>query len=275
MSRATASLERLLEIMVRLRDPAEGCPWDRTQTFASIAPYTLEEAYEVADAIARDDLVALRDELGDLLFQVVYHARMAEELGAFDFAAVAEGIGAKLERRHPQVFGDEAAGDGQAHGQRWEEIKAAERSARRPGATGASVLDDLPLALPALSRAAKIGRRVARVGFDWPDPAGAFAKVKEEVAELQAEAGAQDPAAVGRRYDELGDLLFAVCNVARKLDLDPEAALRHANAKFERRFRAVEAELEQRGKRPAESDLAEMDAVWEAVKAAESKPRGR
>jgi tetrapyrrole methylase family protein/MazG family protein/ATP diphosphatase len=275
VTRAAASLERLLGIMVRLRDPAEGCPWDRVQTFASIAPHTLEEAYEVADAIARDDLVALRDELGDLLFQVVYHARMAEELGAFDFASVAEGIGEKLERRHPHVFGGETVADAQAQGVRWDEIKAAERHAKRQGAEAPSVLDELPLALPALSRAAKIGKRVARVGFDWPDPSGAFAKVNEEVAELQAEAGARDAAAAGRRFEELGDLLFAVCNVARKLDLDPEAALRHANAKFERRFRAVEAELGRRGKSPAGSDLAEMDAVWEAVKTAESGPRGR
>ena len=261
--------------MARLRDPAEGCPWDRVQTFATIAPYTLEEAYEVADAIARDDLSALRDELGDLLFQVVYHARMAEELGAFDFAAVAEGIGTKLERRHPHVFGTEVVADSQDQHRRWDEIKAAEKHAERPGVAPASVLDDLPLALPALSRAAKIGRRVARVGFDWPDAQGAFAKVDEEMAELRAEAEARDPEVARRRFEELGDLLFAVCNVARKLDLDPEAALRHANLKFERRFRRVEAELARRGRSPSGSDLAEMDEVWEAVKAAESDSERR
>lgn len=269
MSRASVPIERLLEIMVRLRDPADGCPWDRTQTFATIAPFTLEEAYEVADAIARDDLVALRDELGDLLFQVVYHSRMAEELGAFDFATVADGIADKLVRRHPHVFGTEAVAGAQDQNRRWEEMKAAEKAA------GSSVLDDLPVALPALARAAKIGKRVARVGFDWPDAGGAFAKVEEEVAELRAEATAAAGGSRERRFEELGDLLFAVCNVARKLDLDPEGALRHANTKFERRFRAVEAELARRGRTPAESDLAEMDAIWEAVKAAELGPPGR
>jgi MazG family protein len=275
MTRVAAPLERLLEIMVRLRDPAEGCPWDRSQTFATIAPYTVEEAYEVADAIARDDLVALRDELGDLLFQVVYHARMAEEVGAFDFASVAEAIAEKLERRHPHVFGTEAVAGTADQGRRWEEIKAEEKLAQAGAKAPAGVLDDLPLALPALTRAGKIGRRVARVGFDWPDAEGAFAKVHEELAELEAEAGATDGTAAARRAEELGDLLFAVCNVARKLDLDAEAALRQANAKFERRFRAVEAELVRRGRGPADSDLAEMDAVWEAVKAGESGPSGR
>ena len=270
MSRAAAPLERLLAIMARLRDPAQGCPWDRRQTFASIAPYTVEEAYEVADAISRDDLVALRDELGDLLFQVVYHARMAEEIGAFDFASVAEAIAEKLERRHPHVFGGEAAVDGTDQGRRWETIKAEEKRGRAGEGSDSSVLDDLPVALPALARAGKIGRRVARVGFDWPDAAGAFAKVHEELAELEAEAGAGASGVPARRAEELGDLLFAVCNVARKLDLDAEAALRQANAKFERRFRAVEAELARRGRAPGGSDLAEMDAVWEAVKAGES-----
>lgn len=269
MTPAAAALERLLEIMARLRDPAAGCPWDKVQTFATIAPHTLEEAYEVADAIARDDMAALRDELGDLLFQVVYHARMAEEQGAFDFAAVASGIGAKLERRHPHVFGAETVADAADQGRRWEQIKAAEKAVA--GAPAPSVLDDLPLAMPALARASKIGRRVARVGFDWPDAGGAFAKVREELVELEAEAGAgATGGSASRRSEELGDLLFAVCNVARKLDLDAEAALRQANAKFERRFRAVEAELTRRGKAPADSDLAEMDAVWEAVKTQES-----
>jgi ATP diphosphatase len=275
MTRASDALERLLEIMVRLRDPAEGCPWDRRQSFATIAPYTLEEAYEVADAIARDDLVGLRGELGDLLFQVVYHARMAEELGAFDFATVAEGIADKLVRRHPHVFEPVAGGAAPGADQGWEAIKAEERRAATPSGAASSVLDDLPVALPALARAGKIGRRVARVGFDWPDAAGAFAKVREELDELEAEMGAGAAVSAERRSEELGDLLFAVCNVARKLDLDAESALRQANAKFERRFRAVEAELARRGRTPAGSDLAEMDAVWEAVKTEESGPGRR
>lgn len=194
---------------------------------------------------------------------------MAEELGAFDFATVADGIADKLVRRHPHVFGTEAVAGAQDQNRRWEELKAAEKAA------GSSVLDDVPVTLPALSRAAKIGKRVARVGFDWPDAAGAFAKVEEELAELRAEATAAAGGSRERRFEELGDLLFAVCNVARKLDLDPEGALRHANTKFERRFRAVEAELARRGRTPAESGLAEMDAIWEAVKAAESGPEGR
>jgi MazG family protein len=271
VSREAAALLRLLEIMRRLRDPAEGCPWDREQSFATIAPYTLEEAYEVADAISRDDLVALRDELGDLLFQVVYHARLAEEIGAFGFAEVAAGIGDKLVRRHPHVFDGQAgvttAGEQSA---RWEQHKAAEKAARRdaePRAV-ASVLDDLPLALPALTRGHKLGRRVARVGFDWPDHAGAFDKVVEEVGELRREH--EQGAPRSRLHDEFGDLLFALCNVARKLELDPESALRDANAKFERRFRAVEAKLAERGRSPQTSTLEEMDALWDEVKRSEA-----
>ena len=279
MSREAAELARLLEIMRRLRDPAEGCPWDREQSFATIAPFTIEEAYEVADAIARDDLVALRDELGDLLFQVVYHARLAEEVGAFGFAEVAAGIGDKLVRRHPHVFdagpdaGAEAVASASAQSRRWEEHKAAEKAARRgagPSAV-ASVLDDLPVALPALTRGHKLGRRVARVGFDWPDHAGAFDKVVEEVGELRREHEQGAPKA--RLHDEFGDLLFALCNVARKLELDPEAALRDANAKFERRFRAVEAKLAERGKSPESSTLEEMDAIWNEVKRSEPEHR--
>jgi MazG family protein len=271
MSRESAALERLLTVMRQLRDPAEGCPWDREQSFATIAPYTLDEAYEVADAIAREDLEALREELGDLLFQVVYHARMAEEVGAFGFAEVAQGIGDKLVRRHPHVFGSETVANAAAQSQRWELHKAAEKAAR--GEAPASVLDDLPVALPALTRGHKLGKRVARVGFDWPDHGGAFDKVVEEVAELRREH--EQGAPVERLEDELGDLLFALCNVARKLSLDPEAALRRANAKFERRFRAVEARLAARGRTPAESDLAEMDALWDEAKAAERGPPDR
>ena len=258
MSAPEAALARLLEVMKQLRDPVTGCPWDQAQDFASIAPHTIEEAYEVGDAIARGDLVALCGELGDLLFQVVYHARLAEEVGAFDFARVAAGITAKLERRHPRIFGDGQVPAGLAQ-PGWEELKAAERD------PSASVLDDLPIALPALVRARRIGTRVARVGFDWPDAEGAFAKVREELLELDRERRAGAPPASQR--EELGDLLFAICNVARKLELDPEAALREANAKFERRFRRVEAKLASRGSSPADSDLNEMDALWEEVKA--------
>jgi MazG family protein len=276
MSREADALARLLGIMRRLRDPAEGCPWDRVQSFATIAPYTIEEAYEVADAIARDDLVALRDELGDLLFQVVYHARLAEEVGAFGFAEVAAGIGDKLTRRHPHVFGAAGARDAVAtageQSARWEDHKASERAAeeaaRRAAGAAPSVLDDLPVALPALTRGHKLGKRVARVGFDWPDHAGAFDKVVEEVGELRREH--EQGAPRQRLHDEFGDLLFALCNVARKLELDPEAALRDANAKFERRFRAVEARLAERGRTPASSDLQEMDALWDEVKRAEA-----
>jgi len=280
LSREAAELARLLGIMRRLRDPAEGCPWDRQQSFATIAPYTIEEAYEVADAIARDDLVALRDELGDLLFQVVYHARLAEEIGAFGFAEVAAGIGDKLTRRHPHVFGDEAGTVKAASDQsaRWEKLKSDEKAAAKAAAGGAaglraseSVLDDLPLALPALTRGHKLGQRVARVGFDWPDHAGAFDKVVEEVGELRREHEQRAPKQ--RLHDEFGDLLFALCNVARKLELDPEAALRDANLKFERRFRAVEAKLRERGKDPASSTLEEMDSLWDEVKRSEPQSR--
>ena len=270
MSRESESLERLLGIMRQLRDPATGCPWDREQSFATIAPFTLEEAYEVADAIARDDLIGLRAELGDLLFQVVYHARLAEEAGAFGFAEVAEDIAEKLVRRHPHVFGDERVASARDQSARWESHKAAERGDARAGPP-ASVLDDLPVALPALTRGHKLGKRVARVGFDWPDHGGAFDKAVEEVGELRREHEAGAPHA--RLEDELGDLLFALCNVARKLEVDPEAALRRANAKFERRFRAVERKLRDRGKTPATSDLEEMDALWDEVKRSESEPR--
>jgi tetrapyrrole methylase family protein/MazG family protein/ATP diphosphatase len=266
MKPVSTPIDQLLEIMRRLRDPVAGCPWDREQTFASIAPYTLEEAYEVADAIARGDLVELKDELGDLLLQVVYHARMAEEAGAFDFAGVVETINAKMVRRHPHVFGGARVDSAAAQTQAWESLKAEERT-NGGGARARSVLDDVPVALPALARARKLGKRVARVGFDWPDAEGALDKVEEEFDELRREAGSEAPRE--RLFEEFGDLLFALCNVARKLDLDPEAALRHANAKFERRFRAVETRLAARGRTPADSDLAEMDALWNEVKAAE------
>ena len=243
------SLKRLVAIMRRLRDPVSGCDWDRRQSFATIAPYAIEEAYEVADAIHRGDLPALADELGDLQLQVVFHAIMAEDLGEFTLGDVLDGICDKLERRHPHIFGDAAQSPG------WEAIKAAERRGRPDD----SALAGVALALPALERAAKLQRRAARTGFDWPDAAGPRAKVVEELAELEAET---DQA---RREEELGDLLFAVVNLARHLNIDPEEALRKANRKFEARFRRIERE-------PGFESLAldEMEALWVAAKAAQA-----
>ena len=256
-------VDRLNAIMVKLRDPVGGCPWDVEQTFATIAPYTLEEAYEVADAIERGDMDDLRSELGDLLFQVVFHASMAEEQGLFAFDDVANAIADKLERRHPHVFGDEAAKpDGAAQKARWEDIKAAERKEKAQH----GVLDDVPVGLPALARAAKLTRRAARVGFDWPSTDEVFDKFVEEVAELRAEIAAGD---VEKARDEMGDLLFVLANLARKLGVEPEDALRGANAKFVRRFGFIEAELAKDGRSPEQSDLAEMDGLWNAAKAAE------
>mgnify|MGYP004451608025 FL=1 len=256
-------LDRLRAIMVRLRDPVTGCPWDVEQTFATIAPYTLEEAYEVADAIDRGDHDELKSELGDLLFQVVFHARMAEEQGLFDFDAVATAIADKLERRHPHVFGEEAArADAVSQKARWEDIKAAERKAKSQH----GVLDDVPVGLPALARAAKLTKRAARVGFDWPSTDEVFAKLDEEVAELKVEITA---GSTERMKDEVGDLLFVLANLARKLGVEPEDALRGANAKFVRRFAFIEAELAKDGRTPDQSDLAEMDALWNAAKRTE------
>jgi len=256
------AIERLLGIMARLRAP-DGCPWDQVQDFASIAPYTIEEAYEVADAIARGpDFPGLQDELGDLLFQVVYHARMAEEAGRFDFAAVAGTIADKMVRRHPHVFGDAAARDAATQTEAWETQKQAERAARAETGTLAGV----PTPLPALTRALKLTRRAARVGFDWPDAAAVLDKLAEEAAELRAELPGADPA---RLADEVGDLLFVVANLARKLDLDPEACLASANAKFTRRFGAVEAALAAEGRAPADATLDEMEALWTQAKRAE------
>ncbi len=244
-------LERLVEIMRRLRDPKSGCEWDSVQTFATIAPYTIEEAYEVADAIARDDMNALADELGDLQLQVVFHARMAEEAGFFTLDDVIDGICAKMERRHPHIFGDAAEGGHHL----WEVIKAEERS----GQEDKSALAGVALALPSLERAAKLQRRAARTGFDWPDTSGPRAKIDEELAELEAETDHH------RQLDEMGDLLFAVVNLARKLNLEPEAALREANRKFETRFRAIESE-------PGFTDMSleEMEALWVRAKEAQS-----
>jgi MazG family protein len=258
-------IQILLDVMARLRSPAGGCPWDREQTFASIAPYTIEEAYEVADAIDRADLAALRDELGDLLFQVVFHARMAEEQGAFAFGDVVAAITDKLQRRHPHVFAGQT-GIGSAADQRsaWEELKAAERAAG--GDT--SALAGIGLALPALARAAKLGARAARVGFDWETPAGVREKLAEELDELAEAEAAGDADAVA---DELGDVLFTAANLARRLNVAPEEALRRANAKFERRFRAVETHVRASGRDLTELDPAALEAAWNAVKASEGR----
>lgn len=251
---------RLLEIMARLRHPERGCPWDREQTFSSIAPYTIEEAYEVADAIERNDFEALREELGDLLLQVVYHARMAEERGLFAFEDVAAGIADKLTARHPHVFGDADIRDAAAQTRDWETRKAGERAAREQG----GALDGVPGALPALTRAEKLQKRAARVGFDWAELAPVLAKVREELTELEHEIGSGTPKA--RLEDELGDLLFAVANLARKLSVDPEQALRGTNRKFERRFKHMEKRLAERGLKPEQVSLEEMDAYWDEAK---------
>jgi ATP diphosphatase len=256
--KAMRPIDRLRDIMARLRDPQTGCPWDRAQDFATIAPYTIEEAYEVADAIERDDMAALKDELGDLLFQVVFHARMAEEAGQFAFDDVANAISDKMLRRHPHVFGDAKIASVSAQNEAWEAHKAAERKAI---GGGDSVLDGVALAYPALLRAAKMSRRAARIGFDWPDARGVIAKINEEVAEIEAEidrGGEPD-----RLEDEVGDLLFAAANLARKLDVEPETALRRATAKFERRFRRVETLAGERG---IGRDLDALEALWQEVK---------
>ena len=262
MPRMTRPLDRLLAIMAQLRDPGRGCPWDRAQDFATIAPYTIEEAYEVADAIARGDTTALKDELGDLLFQVVFHARVAEEAGLFAFADVASAIADKMLRRHPHVFGTAKISSVTAQNEAWEAHKAAERQARtRRAEEQESVLEGVALALPALLRSVKIQRRAARIGFDWPNATGVFAKIQEEIAELTSElARNADPATL---EDEMGDILFAVANLARKLDIEPEAALRRATAKFERRFRRVEALADERA---TGTDLDSLEALWQEVK---------
>jgi len=263
-----AELRRLLDIMAALRDPGRGCPWDKLQTFETIAPYTIEEAYEVADAIARSDLAALPDELGDLLFQVVYHARMAEEAGHFGFSEVARLISDKMIRRHPHVFGDAAVRDAAAQSGAWEAQKSAERAARAESGTLAGV----PIGLPALTRAQKLTARAARVGFDWPDAEAVLVKLDEEVAELRAELPGNDQE---RLKDEVGDLLFVLANLARKLGLDPETCLRHANHKFAQRFNAMEHAVEAEGKSIRQLTLEEMEERWQAVKAAQRAPGAR
>jgi tetrapyrrole methylase family protein/MazG family protein/ATP diphosphatase len=256
-------LDRLLAIMARLRDPADGCPWDLEQTFATIAPYTVEEAYEVADAIERGDLADLKDELGDLLLQVVFHARLAEEQGAFGFDDVARAINDKMVRRHPHVFGDETYASLDHQKQGWEQLKAAERAGK--GKT-ASLLDDVPMGLPGLTRAVKLSKRAATVGFVWPTVHDVIAKLHEEVGEMLVEIEAGD---LEKAKGEIGDVLFVVANLARTLDVDPEDAIRATNAKFVRRFNYVEERLAERGKTPDQSDLAEMDGLWDQAKAAE------
>jgi ATP diphosphatase len=263
-------IARLIEIMARLRDPDSGCPWDVEQTFVTIAPYTIEEAYEVADAIERGDLDDLKDELGDLLLQVVFHARMAEEAGAFVFGDVVAAITAKMIRRHPHVFGDIDRSDAAAVKRRWGEIKATEKHERamRRAARGEpeamlSVLDGVPLPLPALTRAVKIQERAATVGFDWADLGPVVDKIAEEVEEVREAAARGDRAHV---EGEIGDLLFAVANLARHAGVDPEAALRATNAKFRRRFAHIEARLSDAGRAPADASLAEMEDLWQEAK---------
>jgi ATP diphosphatase len=276
------TIDDLLVVMAALRTPVTGCPWDLEQTFATIAPYTIEEAYEVHDAIERGDRGELRDELGDLLLQVVYHARMAEEERAFAFADVVDAVTRKMIRRHPHVFGDEKARAATLQKGWWETIKADEKLAKsgdgvRSDIAPASLLADVPLALPSLTRAVKLQAKAARVGFDWPSLGPVFAKMREELAELEEIAAPADPrgsAAAAEPVDpriteELGDLLFVIANVARHLAIDPETALRAANAKFTRRFAHIEARLAEQGKQPADSTLEEMDALWDEAKARE------
>src|SRR5262245_8580771 len=270
------TLPELLDIMAALRTPTTGCPWDLVQTFATIAPYTIEEAYEVADAIERGDMAGLRDELGDLLLQVVYHARMAEEQGAFAFADVVDAIADKMLRRHPHVFGSAAERAAGAAPGFWDRIKGEEKAQEAKASGG--VLDDVPVALPALARAVKLQQKAAAVGFDWPSLKEVFDKLKEELGELEAtltpspsageRTGTGDQEAVA---EELGDLLFVLANLARHLRIEPETVLRRANAKFERRFAGIERKLRGLGKTPQQSDLAEMDRLWDELKAEEDK----
>jgi nucleoside triphosphate diphosphatase len=268
-------IARLIEIMAALRTPKTGCSWDLEQNFATIAPYTLEEAYEVADAIARDDLSDLQDELGDLLLQVVFHARMAQEQGAFDFGDVVESITAKLIRRHPHVFGEHVFGEHRAATPEavkglWDEIKAQEKERKRAKAGTSSPLEEgalagVPIALPALTRALKLQSKASKVGFDWNDVRAVLRKIREEAAEIEAALEADESEAAA----EVGDLLFAAVNLARHLHADPETLLRQTNRKFERRFAAIERALLARGKKPQDASLAEMDALWDEAKADE------
>jgi len=262
-----SEIERLIEIMARLRDPDGGCPWDVDQDFASIVPHTIEEAYEVADAIERQDMASLRDELGDLLLQVVFHAQMAREAGLFNFDAVAAAICGKLVRRHPHVFGDVKIVDAETQTVAWEEHKANERDAEAGREEAVSALAGVTVALPALTRSLKLQKRAARVGFDWDGPADVVDKLNEEILELQSEMGPR--AAPERLTDEVGDLLFTCVNMARVLKIDPETALRHANGKFETRFRSMEAMMADEGATFEGTSLAEKEARWQRAKAGE------
>lgn len=261
-SRAGPALQAVLDVMARLRHRQHGCPWDVEQTFASIAPYTIEEAYEVADAIAREDLPALKEELGDLLFQVAFHARMAEEAGAFDFAEVAQALADKMVERHPHVFQDKIERTAEEQTLAWETLKAEKRAAK-----GGSLLDDVAMALPALMRAEKLTKRAARINFDWPSADQVLEKLVEELAELHDARLRQDPEAL---TEEMGDILFVMANLARKLKVDPEEALRRANAKFVRRFQHIERRLAEQG-RTGPQPLDDMEALWLEAKRAEKK----
>ena len=269
-SSSPSAIDRLLEVMKALRNPDGGCPWDIEQTFETIAPYTIEEAYEVADAIARKDMADLREELGDLLLQVVYHSQIASERPdasqAFTFHQVAEAITEKMIRRHPHVFGDARVESASAQSKAWEEVKAEERRAKGKG-DRESLLDDIPLALPALTRAEKLQKRAARGGFDWPETRQVLDKIEEELAEVKAEL--ESGAVPDRVEDELGDLLFTVANLARHLKIDPEQALRRTNRKFELRFRAVEQALSKGGRAMADTPLDDLESLWQAAKGVE------
>jgi nucleoside triphosphate diphosphatase len=259
---------RLLQIMAALRTPGTGCPWDLQQDFSTIAPYTLEEAYEVADAIARDDLTDLKEELGDLLLQVVFHARMAQEQGAFDFGDVVQSITEKVIRRHPHVFGDERSPSLQAVEGLWERIKDEEKAARGKKGNREGTLAGVPAALPALTRALKLQQKAGKVGFDWNDPRAVLRKIREEADEIET---ALDGDRTAEAAAEVGDLLFAAVNLARHLHADPEAVLRQTNQKFERRFAAIEHALAAKGKMPQDATLAEMDALWDEAKTEEQQ----
>jgi len=265
------SLEDLLAVMARLRDPESGCPWDVKQSFATIARYTIEEAYEVADAIAREDFDGLKDELGDLLLQVVYHAQMASEESRFQFADVVDAIARKMIRRHPHVFEDPSRREEFMSTDLWDRIKTEEKAERGGHETSASILGEVPMGLPALTRAVKLQKRMAKVGFDWPSLEPVLAKIDEELDELKAaivEDGAESKTRVA---EEFGDLLFVMANVARHLGVDPEAALRAANAKVVRRFQSIEKALAEEGRKPEDATLEEMDHLWDEAKKAERK----
>ena len=262
-----SEIDRLLDIMARLRDPETGCPWDKVQTFETIAPYTIEEAYEVAEAIADGDMDELQGELGDLLFQVVFYAQMSLESGGYGFTEIARSISDKMIRRHPHVFAGASIESADAQTAEWEAQKRSERDAKAKARGDLpSVLDDVPAALPALARAVKLQKRAARVGFDWPDVSGVLDKLAEEIEELRVEQAAGNPEAMA---EELGDVLFAWTNLARHHKIDPETALRSANAKFERRFRRIEALLAAENRRPDDADLEDLEALWNQTKAEE------